>query len=155
MTANGRSTREQPPVHTPEATATSPRSAASGHDRFCDTLVETRGVLGVFEVGEDGFLLSSLDAGGRDPEGVAAAAAITALSAERIGTGLDMGALSWILLEFAEGKMIIARRDERIWVVVATRHVVVGEILMKLKKPAAGSGADEQSPCMQHGRILK
>jgi predicted regulator of Ras-like GTPase activity (Roadblock/LC7/MglB family) len=84
-------------------------------------------------VGQDGFLLSSIEAGAGDPEGIAASSAIAALTSERIGAPLSLGKLSWILLEFTHGKMVIARKNEKIWVVAANEHVVIGDVLQKLQ----------------------
>lgn len=98
-----------------------------------DILVETRGVAGVFEVGTDGFLLHALHSGVTDPEAIAAATAVATRAGEQIGKGLNLGSLSWILLEFRQGKMIIINFQGTIWVVVGTLHMVFGDILLKIR----------------------
>jgi predicted regulator of Ras-like GTPase activity (Roadblock/LC7/MglB family) len=97
-----------------------------------DILVETRGVIGAYEVSSDGFLMASLDSGFSSPEAVAAVSAVTALTSERIGSGLELGGLKWILLEFKNGKVIIAKDTNKFWVVVGNEHLIFGDILLKL-----------------------
>jgi predicted regulator of Ras-like GTPase activity (Roadblock/LC7/MglB family) len=97
-----------------------------------EPLVEIRGVEGAYEVGADGFLLDSLDAGTSDPEAVAAVSAVSAITSEGIGKGLHLGRLRWILLEFKEGKIIISKRGQKIIVVIGNRHMIFGEVLLKL-----------------------
>ena len=98
-----------------------------------EILVETRGVEGAYEVGTDGFLLDTLDSGFSDPEAVAAVSAIAAITSERIGSGLGLGGLRSVLLEFKGGKVIIAKQRNKIYVVVGNRHTVFGDVLMKLQ----------------------
>jgi predicted regulator of Ras-like GTPase activity (Roadblock/LC7/MglB family) len=97
-----------------------------------DNLVETRGVKGAYEVSSDGFLLDSLDSGFESPEAVAAVSAVAAITSERIGAGLELGGLKWILLEFKSGKVIIAKDTNKFWVVVGNEHLIFGDILLKL-----------------------
>jgi predicted regulator of Ras-like GTPase activity (Roadblock/LC7/MglB family) len=99
-----------------------------------EILAETRGVEGAYEAGSDGFLLGSLDSGSSDPEAVAATSAIAANTSERIGIGLGLGNLKCILLEFRNGKVIIAKEEHEICVVVGNKHVVFGDILLKLQR---------------------
>ncbi|MBD3344714.1 MAG: hypothetical protein GF401_06595 [Chitinivibrionales bacterium] len=98
-----------------------------------ETLIETRGVLGAYLVGSDGFLLGALNAGTTDPEHVAAVSAICAMASEGMGQGLGLRELQWILLEFKHGTMIISRRKNMIFVVAGNRHMVIGDVLMKLQ----------------------
>lgn len=98
-----------------------------------DELIETRGVKGAYEVDTDGFLLSCIDTGNQDRDAVAAGSAVTLISSERLGEVLGMGDLKWLLLEFSEGKMIMARAGNKIWVVTANNHVLLGDIIMKLR----------------------
>jgi predicted regulator of Ras-like GTPase activity (Roadblock/LC7/MglB family) len=97
-----------------------------------EALVETRGVHGVYEVSLDGFLLDSIEANVADPEAVAAVSAVAANATERIGAGLGLGGLRRIFLEYKQGKLIIARCGEKILVVVGNRHLVFGDILLKI-----------------------
>jgi predicted regulator of Ras-like GTPase activity (Roadblock/LC7/MglB family) len=104
-----------------------------------DNLIETRGVKGAYEVDTDGFLLGSIDIGAQDKEAVAAVSAVTMITSERVGEVLGLGGLNWILLEFSEGKMIMARQGAKIYVVLANNHVLLGEVIMKLRnRPADG-----------------
>ena len=96
-----------------------------------ESLLETRGVYGAYEVGTDGFLLESLDSGLSDPEAVAAVSAVATITSHGIGNGLNLGELKWILLEFRKGKVVIARLNNKIIVVVGNPHMIFGEILMK------------------------
>ena len=105
-----------------------------------DELIETRGVKGAYEVDTDGFLLSCIDTGNQDRDAVAAGSAVALISSERLGEVLGMGGLRWLLLEFSEGKMIMARSGSKIWVVAANNHVLLGDIIMKLR---ARSGTAE------------
>jgi predicted regulator of Ras-like GTPase activity (Roadblock/LC7/MglB family) len=100
--------------------------------RELEQLVEIRGVEGAFEVGDDGFLLSSLSAGISDSEAVAAVSAVVANTSETLGNGLGLGKLRWILLEFKEGKVVISRKGEKIFAIVGTRHMIFGEVLLIL-----------------------
>ncbi len=95
-------------------------------------MVEIRGVQGAYEVGADGFLLGSLDAGTSDPEAIAAVSAVSAITSEGIGKGLGLGKLRWILLEFKDGKIIISKRGRKIVAVIGNRHMIFGEVLLKL-----------------------
>jgi predicted regulator of Ras-like GTPase activity (Roadblock/LC7/MglB family) len=97
-----------------------------------ETLVEIRGVEGAYEVGADGFLLDSLYSGVSDPEAVAAVSAIAAISSEGIGKELVLGKLRWILLEFKNGKVIIAKRNQKIVAIFGNSHMLSGEVIMKL-----------------------
>lgn len=97
-----------------------------------EILVETRGVTGAYEVSTDGFLLDSLASGYSDPEAVAAVSAVSAISSQNIGSGLGFGNLKWILLEFQKGKVLVAQQNNKIIVVVGNRHMIFGDILMKL-----------------------
>jgi predicted regulator of Ras-like GTPase activity (Roadblock/LC7/MglB family) len=97
-----------------------------------EALVEIRGVEGAYEVGADGFLLDSLYAGISDPEAVAAVSAVAAITSESIGSGLGLGKLQWILLEFKDGKVIISKRNQKIVAVIGNRHMLYGEVLLKL-----------------------
>jgi predicted regulator of Ras-like GTPase activity (Roadblock/LC7/MglB family) len=108
------------------------RSAESKKKTELESLVEVRGVEGAFEAGGDGFLLDSLCSVVSDAEAVAAASAIAAITSERIGTGLALGGLRWILLEFKDGKVIIAKRNQKIIAVVGSRQMLLGEVLAKL-----------------------
>lgn len=103
-----------------------------------DTLIETRGVKGAYEVDTDGFLLGSIDIGAQDKDAVAAVSAVTMITSERIGEVLGLGDLSWILLEFSEGKMVMARQGAKIYVVVANNHALLGDLIMKLRNRPAG-----------------
>lgn len=103
-----------------------------------DELIEIRGVKGAYEVDADGFLLGSIDTGAQDKDAVAAVAAVTTISSERIGEVLGLGELTWILLEFSSGKMMMARQGTRIWVVVANNHVLLGDVIMKLRSNETG-----------------
>ena len=98
-----------------------------------DELIETRGVKGAYEVDTDGFLLSCIDTGNQDCDAIAAGSAVTLISSERLGEVLGMGNLKWLLLEFSEGKMIMARAGNKIWVVTANNHVLLGDVIMKLR----------------------
>ena len=98
-----------------------------------DQLVEIRGVKGAYEVDTDGFLLSCIDIGNLDRDAIAAGSAVTLISSERLGEVLEMGGLTWLLLEFSEGKMIMARSGTKIWVVAANNHVLLGDVIMKLR----------------------
>jgi predicted regulator of Ras-like GTPase activity (Roadblock/LC7/MglB family) len=98
-----------------------------------DALIETRGVTGAYEVDTDGFLLGSIDVGGRDRDAVAAVSAVAMIASERLGEILGQGDLDWMLLEFSGGKMIMARRGNKITVVAANNHCPLGDILMKLR----------------------
>jgi predicted regulator of Ras-like GTPase activity (Roadblock/LC7/MglB family) len=98
-----------------------------------DELIETRGVKGAYEVDTDGFLLSCIDTGTQDRDAIAAVSAVTLISSDRLGEVLGMGGLSWLLLEFSEGKMIMARSGTKIWVVAANNHVLLGDVIMKLR----------------------
>jgi predicted regulator of Ras-like GTPase activity (Roadblock/LC7/MglB family) len=97
-----------------------------------ELLVEIRGVEGAYEVGADGFLLDSLNAGTSDPEAVAAVSAVSAIASEGIGKGLGLGKLRWILLEFKEGKIIISKQGQKIIAVIGNSHMIFGEVLLKL-----------------------
>jgi predicted outer membrane repeat protein len=97
-----------------------------------ESLVEIRGVEGAFEAGSDGFLLDSLCSVVSDAEAVAAASAIAAITSERIGTGLALGGLRWIILEFKDGKVIISKRSQKIIAVVGSRQMLLGEVIAKL-----------------------
>jgi predicted regulator of Ras-like GTPase activity (Roadblock/LC7/MglB family) len=99
-----------------------------------DALIETRGVKGAYEVDTDGFLLGSIDIGGQDKDAIAAVSAVTMITSERMGEVLGLGDVQWVLLEFTEGKMIMARRGNKIVVVAANNHVLLGDVIMKLKK---------------------
>lgn len=105
----------------------------SGPAITLDDLIEIRGVKGAYEVDADGFLLGSIDTGTQDKDAVAAVAAVTVISSERIGEVLGLGGLVWILLEFSAGKMMMARQGSKIWVVVANNHVLLGDVIMKLR----------------------
>lgn len=105
----------------------------SGRTITIDDLIEIRGVKGAYEVDADGFLLGSIDIGSQDKDAVAAVSAVTTISSERIGEVLGMGGLVWILLEFSEGKMLMARQGKKILVVVANNHVMLGDVIMKLR----------------------
>ncbi len=98
-----------------------------------DLLMETPGVQGVYEVGIDGFLLDSLDIGNADPEAVAAISAVSAVTSARIGPMMNLGELKWILLEYTQGKMIIAQCGNKIFVVVTDNHVLLGDIFLKFQ----------------------
>jgi predicted regulator of Ras-like GTPase activity (Roadblock/LC7/MglB family) len=97
-----------------------------------ESLVEIRGVEGAFEAGADGFLLDRLCSAVSDAEAVAAVSAIAAITSERIGEEIGLGKLQWILLEFKGGKVVIARRGQKIIAVVGSRHMLLGEVLRKL-----------------------
>jgi predicted regulator of Ras-like GTPase activity (Roadblock/LC7/MglB family) len=111
------------------------RIMTSGPTITLDELIEIRGVKGAYEVDADGFLLGSIDTGAQDRDAVAAVAAVTAISSERIGEVLGLGGLVWVLLEFSAGKMLMARQGTKIWVVVANNHVLLGDVIMKLRNP--------------------
>jgi predicted regulator of Ras-like GTPase activity (Roadblock/LC7/MglB family) len=98
-----------------------------------DALIEIRGVKGAYEVDTDGFLLGSIDVGGQDRDAVAAVAAVTMISSERLGDVLKLGGLTWIMLEFGEGKMIMARKEGKIVVVAANNHCPIGDVIMKVR----------------------
>jgi len=100
-------------------------------------LIEIKGVTGVYEVDADGFLLDSLDIGIEDKEAVAAVSAITTITSEKIGKVLGLGKLAWILLEFNSGKMIIARQEEKILVIITNNHVLLGDVIIKLKNESS------------------
>ncbi len=102
------------------------------YSRRLESLIEVRGVRGVYLVSQDGFAVAGLDPWPTDPEAVAAASAVTAVSCSGVGRSLALGALKFILLEYRHGAIVIAPRDEGIWVVVADRHLVVGEIRLRL-----------------------
>ena len=102
------------------------------HECTLDSLIETRGVIGVYEVDTDGFLLGAIDSGKKDKDAIAAVSAVTHISSERIGDVLRLGNLAWILLEFTQGKLIISRHGGKIWAIVASNHVLLGEVLAKL-----------------------
>lgn len=98
-----------------------------------ETLVETRGVIGAYEVGSDGFLLDFIDSGRCDPEAIAAVSAVAAIASERIGNGLGYGGIKCGILEFKNGTVIIAQRSTMIWVVVGNKRLVIGDVLIKLQ----------------------
>lgn len=102
------------------------------HSAILTSLIESRGVCGAYEIDSDGFLLDAVDAGRKDPEAIAAEAAILQASSERIGKMLDLGNLSWSVLEYKKGKLILLRNDSKIWVIVTSPKVMLGEIIMKL-----------------------
>jgi predicted regulator of Ras-like GTPase activity (Roadblock/LC7/MglB family) len=104
-----------------------------GRNLTIDDLIEIRGVKGAYEVDADGFLLGSIDVGAQDRDAVAAVSAVTTISSERIGEVLGLGNLTWILLEFSSGKMLMARRGTKILVVVANNRVMLGDVIMKLR----------------------
>jgi predicted regulator of Ras-like GTPase activity (Roadblock/LC7/MglB family) len=98
-----------------------------------DVVVELQGVEGAFEISEDGFLLRSVQSCTEDPEEVAAAIASVMKLWKHIGTQLRLGTLKWILLEFREGKMIVAGYGNRMLVVFGSPRMVDGEVLMNLQ----------------------
>ena len=98
-----------------------------------DILIELRGVEGAFEISEDGFLLRSVQSCTEDPEAVAAAIATAMKLWRQIGTQLRLGMLKWILLEYLQGKMLIARYGNRMLVVFGAPRMIDGEVLMYLQ----------------------
>jgi predicted regulator of Ras-like GTPase activity (Roadblock/LC7/MglB family) len=115
----------------------------TGKSPLLDALIETRGVKGAYEVDTDGFLLGSIDIGGQDRDAVAAVAAVTMISSERLGEVLNLGDLAWIMLEFSGGKMIMARKDGKIWVVATNNHCPIGDVIMKIRER---TGSQEPRP---------
>jgi predicted regulator of Ras-like GTPase activity (Roadblock/LC7/MglB family) len=112
------------------------------HDSALDAIIETRGVRGVYEVDQDGFLLGSIDTGVEDREAIAAVAAVAVLAAGRVGEVLRLGSLSSMMLEFGGGTMILAERASSIIVVITAQHAPLGEIFGHLKagRAAADTG---------------
>ncbi len=105
---------------------------AKGKKSILKELIEIRGVKGVYETGLDGFLLGSIDTGIHDPEGVAAISAFNIQSSERIGNGLDLGKVRWVLLEYKHGKVIITKYDNKILTVITDTDFMLGDLLVKL-----------------------
>jgi len=108
-------------------------SRANGGKRL-ESLVETRGVEGVYLVSNDGFPVLMEHPGNADPESVAAVSAVAAVTCARVGDHLALGNLESILLEYREGSIVVAARDEGIWVVAGNAGMVVGEVLLKLDR---------------------
>ena len=99
-----------------------------------DIIVELRGVEGAFEISEDGFLLRSLQSCTTDPEAVAAAIATAMRLWRQIGTQLLLGRLKWIMLEYIEGKMIIACYGSHMLVVFGSLRMIDGEVLKNIRQ---------------------
>lgn len=97
-----------------------------------ESVVETRGVEGVFEISADGFIIRSLQSRSSDPEAVAAAIASTMKAWKKIGNDLRMGNCSWVLLEYRYGKVVVAHYGSTILVITGSQHMVYGELLMKI-----------------------
>lgn len=98
-----------------------------------NTLVEMRGVEGIFEISADGFILHSLQSRSSDPEAIAAEIAATIRPWRKIGNDIHIGTLNWVLLEYQKGKMIVANYGNTMLVVIGTLHMVYGEVLIKIQ----------------------
>lgn len=102
-----------------------------------DAVVETRGVEGVFEISNDGFILRSLQSRSSDPEGIAAAIAATMRSWRKIGNDLQLGRLDWVLLEYERGRVVVAHYGTTMLVIIGSLHMIYGEVLMKVRPPVS------------------
>lgn len=99
-----------------------------------DALVETSGVIGVFAVGLDGFLMHAINVASADPEGVAALSALAMEKSAQFGNGLNLGSLSWSLAEFSMGKLLMVQQFDQVWVVLADKSIVLGSLLAKIRQ---------------------
>ncbi|MBN1575418.1 MAG: roadblock/LC7 domain-containing protein [Chitinispirillaceae bacterium] len=109
------------------------------------TVVETRGVEGVFEISTDGFILRALQSRSSDPEAIAAVIAATIRFWRKIGDDLRLGRLEWVLLEYERGRMIVAHHGNTMLVIIGSLHMIYGEVLMKVR-PSFSRHAEEVTP---------
>jgi len=98
-----------------------------------EKIVEMRGVKGVFEIGNDGFLLRALQSGTGDPDSIAASTAVAIRSWKQIGSYMRLGTLDWIMLEYEQGTIIIKSLKSTIIVIIGSQHMVSGEVLLTLQ----------------------
>jgi len=100
-----------------------------------NNLIEVEGVLGVVFVGRDGFVIESAGENRVDAEAVGALVTIAFSAYERMGKGLNLGAVTQIMSEFERSMiMAVAVGEEAILAVVAVANANLGSIRFQVKR---------------------
>jgi len=96
------------------------------------------GVRVVAIVGRDGFVIESASADKLDYDALGAVVASAIGASEMIGRDFKMGNLEQYLLEFSNGKAIIAAAGEYILALITDSTAVIGSVRYAVKKGIDG-----------------
>jgi predicted regulator of Ras-like GTPase activity (Roadblock/LC7/MglB family) len=96
------------------------------------------GVRAVAIVGRDGFVIESVSADKLDTDALGAVVASSIGASEMIGKDFSLGKLDQYLLEFSNGKAIIASAGNDILTLITDANAVIGSVRYAVKKGIDG-----------------
>ncbi len=96
------------------------------------------GVNVVAVIGRDGFVIESSSTVKLDTDALGAVVASAIGSSEVMGNNFTLGGLTQYLLEFDNGKVIIAAAGEYILTLITDQNAVIGSVRYAVKKGIAG-----------------
>ncbi len=96
------------------------------------------GVNAVAIVGRDGFVIDSASTVKLDTDALGAVVASAIGASEAIGRDFSMGDLQQYLLEFANGKAIIAAAGDGILALITDQNAVIGSVRYAVKRSLDG-----------------
>ena len=96
------------------------------------------GVRAVAVVGRDGFVIENVSTDKLDTDALGAVVASAIGASEMIGKDFNLGKLDQYLLEFSNGKAIVATAGEYILVLITEASAVIGSVRYAVKKGIDG-----------------
>ena len=100
--------------------------------------LKVNGVVAAAIVGRDGFVIEHVASGNVDVDALGAMVATAIGTSESLGNEFSLGGLDQYLVEFTEGKVVMAAAGEDILSLITDNSAVIGGVRYAIRKGIGG-----------------